>query len=609
MDKKVKSLFIATPQWLPLNPPFSLVPIVSYLRQFNYDTKIFDFNIDYYLEILNENYLNNSIVNAKNQMNNLFDYLKSNFDKNKTQDNYSSEFKSKLLKYNKIKEFTTIKYDEVNQAIGNIEHSLNVMRDEKLFYNPKELTLAMKNIDFCLEIASLPYFPSQIQIGNYTDPFFKLDFDNMLKNAKSKNMFTTFYEHNFFKIIDFNPDIIGISINSTSQIVSALTLAVMLKEKNVAKVIIGGNFFSRVTDAVKKYPDFFKYFCDYLMGEEGEIPTLKLLQHLDGELNIEDVPNILYLKVDKVVSNGIIAPLNLNEHPVSDLSDFDLKKYLTPYIVLPQQSSRGCYWGKCSFCDHDFGQKINVKKVSKFIDELEILNKKYGIKNFELIDECISPKYLLNMSKEIIKRKLNINWFNNARLETAFNEEVLTTAYKAGLKMLLWGFESGSKKIMEYINKGIDIEKREDILRLARKIGIWNFAFIFFGFPSETEKDAIETIEYIKNHTDIISSYGRSIFSLGKHTTLRETPEKFSITKIYPDIEEFSPSYHFETSVGMNEKEINEIAQKCLNECNKAYKNPIWMYLIHREILFLYIAEFGADKVEKMSIIFQSGEY
>ena len=562
-----------------------------------------DFNLEYFLTVLNKDYLKKSLLTASNQMNELFLYLGKNFKKGKKQEDYDEDFKSKLLKYNKIKEFTGIKKERAEKAIEAIEHSIKVMQDKELFYNPKELTLAMNNIDFCLEIASLPYFPAQIQMSNYTDAFFKLDFEVMLKYAQEKNMFTDFYERNFSKITDFFPNAVGISINSTTQIVSALTLALMLKKNTSIKILIGGNFFSRVTEAIEKHPDFFKYFCDYVLPEEGEIPTLKLFQYFDGEIKLEDVPNILYLKDGKVIQNKICPPLNLNEAPVSDLSDLDLTKYLTPSVVLPQQSSRGCYWGKCSFCDHDFGQKLNIKTISKFIDELEALNKKYGIKHFELIDECISPKYLYNMSQEILKRKLDINWFNNARLETAFDEEVLSTSYKAGLKMLLWGFESASKKIMEYINKGIDIEKREDILKLARKNGIWNFAFIFFGFPSETELDAVETIEYIKNHTDIISSYGRSIFTLGKHTTLRSTPEKYSITKIYPDIEEFSPSYHFETSVGMNEKEINLIAKKCLNECNAAYNNPLWMYLFYREILFLYICKYGTDKVEKMSVV------
>jgi radical SAM superfamily enzyme YgiQ (UPF0313 family) len=41
-----------------------------------------------------------------------------------------------------------------------------------------------------------------------------------------------------------------------------------------------------------------------------------------------------------------------------------------------------------------------------------------------------------------------------------FYKRILELAKKAGLKMILWGFESGSCKIMELINKGIDVDNR-----------------------------------------------------------------------------------------------------------------------------------------------------
>ncbi len=602
-EGKTKSVFIIPPKWYCLNPPSFMIPTVSYLRNIGCDTRMLDFNIDFYSYILKEDYLKNSLIQAEKQLPELFDYLKKHYQKGKSQEDYSDDFKWRVLRYNKIKKFIGEQKENVKKAIEKLSYSIKVMKDKDLYYNPSEFTAAMNNIEFCLEIACLPFYPSQIQIKNYTDPDFKLDFNFMVKRAKSKNLFTEFFQNNLNKVNDLNPDIICISIDAVSQIAASCTLAALLKEKSTAKIAFLGNYYSRITDTIKKYPEFFDIFCDYIVPDELEIPTLpKLFEHLEGKIPVEEVPNILYKKDNMVKENQSCPSIKLSERPVWDLSDFDLSLYPTPEIVLPQLSSRGCYWGKCSFCDHYFGQKTDIKPVSQFVDELETINKKYGIKHFELIDECISPNYLLAMSKEILKRNLDIYFFNYARLETGFNEEVLSTAYKAGCRMLLWGFESASEKVMKDINKGIDLDKREDILRLARKIGIWNFAFLFFGFPTETQSDAIETIEYLKNHKDIISSYGRSVFTLGKHSYIIKNPEKFSITRIYSDVEEFSSKLHFETSIGMNEKQMNEISQRCLNECAEAYNNPIWMYLIYREILFLYICKYGADKVEKMYV-------
>ena len=438
------------------------------------------------------------------------------------------------------------------------------------------------------------------KIGYLIDnPFFKLTMDSIKEHCQdtSTNIFYDFYQKKLPEILLEDADMIGISINSSSQIVGGLTLAMLLmraKKSQDVHINIGGNFFARVTEIIENTPEFFDLFCDSLVIEEGEKPIVELAEFLDGKRNIEHVSNLLYLEENIVKVNEKTIPLKLNELAFQSLEGFPLDLYLTPDIVLSIQSSRGCYWKKCTFCDHDFGQNYNIKDVDRLVEEIKYVQDNFGISHFEFIDESISPAYLKEMSEKVIESGREICWFNNARLETEFTKEALELYYKAGARMLLWGVESGSDRIMKLINKGIDIGKRMSILKDSVESGIWNFAFIFFGFPSETKEDAQKTIDMICSNTDIISSYGRSVFTLGKHTRLRDEPEKFSITKIYKNEEEFSPSYHFETSEGMNAAEISEMAKICSSKCAEAYNGPLWMHLRYREILFLYICKYGA---------------
>ena len=167
--------------------------------------------------------------------------------------------------------------------------------------------------------------------------------------------------------------------------------------------------------------------------------------------------------------------------------------------------------------------------------------------------------------------------------------------------MIMWGLESGSKKVMELINKGIDLDKRFEILKNASDAEIWNFAFIFFGFPTETQNDAKQTIKMLVRNKDIIHSYGRSVFTMGRHAKLAEEPEKYGITKIYPAEEEFSPNINFDC-IGMNKQQMKEILELCKKECAIAYENPLWMYLRYREWLFLYIDKYGRKFVSDYNI-------
>lgn len=601
----MRTLLIHPPQWIPLNPHFSLASLVGQLRNHNYEVKIRDINIEFFNYILTKEYVSKSVNMAFEMFDSLFEELQKEFSDEKKEQDYSEDFKKKLFKYTKIKDFKNNRIKEAFRIPDVIEESVATLKSKEKFYSPKDFIEAINNIDSALELISLPYLPSILEFHYYSNPFFKLTFDSIKEYCldKSTNVFYEFYDRVLQSLLDEKPDLVGISINSSFQIVPGLTLAMLLKQNNIPHVNIGGNFFSRVTEALVDNSEFFHLFADSVIVEEGEIPVVELAKHIDGKIGINEVPNLVYLDNDTVKVNEKIVPLKLNDMHFQDLEGFPLDLYFTPDIVLSTQASRGCYWRKCSFCDHDFGQNYNIKDVDRLIEEIKYIQEKFNISHFEFIDESVSPAYLREMSTRILQEGLKVSWFNNARLENEFDKELLQLASDAGLKMMLWGFESGSNKVMELINKGIDIDKRLSILKDAIDSDIWNFAFIFFGFPTETWEDALQTVDTICKNTDVICSYGKSIFTLGKHTRLRDDPEKYSITEILKNEEEFSPSYEFRTSKGMDTKKINEASELCANECNKAYGSPLWMYLRYREVIFLYISKYGAKEVQNCKIV------
>jgi radical SAM superfamily enzyme YgiQ (UPF0313 family) len=600
----MKAILIFPPQWTPLNPHFSLASLYSQLVDNGYKVNLRDLNIEFYDEILKKEHLKVCLDNSLKNFDRLFKELSEDFNKHQKNGVYSEKFKKKLARYTKIKEAKESRLQEFDSAINFVDEAVSIMRDREKFYNPELLIKALNIIDTALEIASLPFSPSLIQLHDYNSSFFQLTFESIKEHCldRTTNMFYEFYERIIPDLFKEEPDFIAISVNSSSQIVPGLTLAMLLKSQKKCHISIGGNFWGRIVEPLLECPEFFDIFADSITIEEGEKPIVEFARYIEGKLKIEDVPNLMYLKDNVVRVNQKAIPFTLNEVHPPNLESFPLNLYLTPDVVLSVQSSRGCYWKKCSFCDQDFGQNFSIKDVDNFVNELRYLNKKFNISHFEFIDESVSPVYLENLSNRITEENLNVNWFINARLEKEFTFELLKQARNAGLRMMLWGFESGSNRVMKLINKGIDIDKRFEILKAADDADIWNFAYIFFGFPSETKEEALETIKIISENTDLISSYGRSIFTLGKHTKLRENPEKFSITRILENKEEFSPSYQFETSVGMNSHEISEMAQLCTQKCNEAYNNPLWMYLRYREILFLYVCKYGTSTIKNTKV-------
>ena len=42
--------------------------------------------------------------------------------------------------------------------------------------------------------------------------------------------------------------------------------------------------------------------------------------------------------------------------PAPDFDGLPLEKYFAPHLVLPYDPTRGCYWGKCTFCHYGLAE-------------------------------------------------------------------------------------------------------------------------------------------------------------------------------------------------------------------------------------------------------------
>lgn len=602
-----KMLLIFPPQWTPISPHFAVPALVGQLKSEGYSAFALDLNIDFFNSMLTQEKLLEAIKKAAFELKILKKDLLSVFSKDKKANEYTFEEQIFLYRYNKIKTYTEQKSNYFKHIPNLIEEAKNTIKSEG-FYNPIQLIQSMNIVDKALEILSLPYTPLKIEFEGVQNPFFKFNLESIKYFVfdKTSNIFIDYFNSKLDEILAYNADFIAISLNSSSQIVAGLTLTHLLKQKTKAHINIGGNFFGRIADELKRKEEFFELFCDSVSVEEGEGPILETAKFINGKIPIEEVKNLLYFKDGEVYQNEKMTPVKLNYTSGLDFDDYDFSKYFSPIIVTPYQASRGCYWGKCSFCDQGFGQNFNVKDVDKIIDEFKKSKEKYNINHFEFIDESVSPSLLEELASKIKENNLDIKYFFDARLENGFSKELLKKAHLSGLKIIMWGLESGSRKVMDLINKGIDFDKRFEILKNSKEAGIWNFAFIFFGFPTETQIDAEMTIDMLAQNSDIIHSYGRSVFTMGRHAKLADDPQKYGITKIYPAEEEFSPNINF-NCIGLSKKELSDVLTLCKNKCALAYNNPLWMYLRYREWLFLYISKYGADWVKTYDIKKEAG--
>lgn len=587
------------PQWVPLNPHFSLSALTGHLRGVGITVDPWDLNVAFYRRVFTPGYLDYSLARAQNS----YEFLQARLTLGRASGDRSREMGRLATRYFEIDKYLTTHREVWEQTRREIPEAVSVFDDRDRFYDPVHLVRAWVTLDKALELVSLPHHPSRLRLNDFSAPGLPLTVDGLIRFTEdsAENPFLAFLGSRVRPLLRGEPRLIGVSINSHSQLFGGLTLARLLCRHKTPRthVTLGGNYFLRVRQTLLDRPIFLETFADSVLMGEGEASMTALFHALEAGRPLETVPNLVFSD-EKGAPRFTFpqAPVALAERRLPDLDGLPLKDYFTPEIVLVTRASKGCSWQKCTFCDTDYGIQPDVRPVESVLAEVEHVRSRWGIENFEFIDESMDPAWMEEFSRRLQERGAGVHFFGNGRTEKAFTSGRLEQMARAGLTMILWGIESGCERIMDLIQKGVDFHARLDILRAARQAGLWNFAFIFFGFPSETEEEALQTIRLIRDHRDIINAYGRSVFTLGKHSRIRGSARRLGLVDVIEDDQEFATTLSYRVTRGMSREEALRVADRCRLECAEAFGEPLWMLLRHREVIHLYLKEKGRDFME-----------
>jgi len=89
------------------------------------------------------------------------------------------------------------------------------------------------------------------------------------------------------------------------------------------------------------------------------------------------------------------------------------------------------------------------------------------------------------------------------------DDELLELLSRAGCYRINYGIESGSVRIQTLIKKKLNLDKARTVIRKTIKKKIMTGAFFMLGFPDETKKEILETINFA-----VTSSLHTAVFSL-----------------------------------------------------------------------------------------------
>lgn len=402
-----------------------------------------------------------------------------------------------------------------------------------------------------------------------------------------------FYE-DYFENFDWKAcDVFMISLAGTQQILPAFVLGRFIKNKDAGiKVIMGGNPFTKITNRIdEKWIKFFGKVFDVLSIYEGEYSLVDLLDAIEYDLDLKEVPNVICMADGKIYINKTEQRVvNIENGLAPSFEGYDLECYDSPERILPYYVTRGCYWKKCTFCDHDFGYMdcFRIKSIEKIISDIKQYKEKYQVKYIHFVDEAIPPKILGELSEAILENKLEVNWFTCIKASKLFTIDLCKKMKCAGCQFVSIGVESCSQKVLDNMDKGITIEDIKITLDNMKRAGIWAHCFMINNFEGEDDHDRWNTFFFAEANKDKFTSIGMGNFTLSRNAKIAG---KIMLSEDNVEVSDFSNDLVYHCDTALKEEEADLLRTFYRNFNFTSYFMAEFMY--EREHLAVWTANYA----------------
>ncbi len=372
------------------------------------------------------------------------------------------------------------------RAFRHLDHNLDNLCDAKFYSNYSRYQRGVLDVNRVLEQVGKSHGLS-LNLANYQDERLSpLKTADLLQAADTPeaNIFFPYFKPRLESLLEENnPVMVGFSLNFLSQALTTFAMVGFLKKIMPAlPVVVGGGL---ITSWMRNpaWQNPFAGLIDHLVAGPGEQQLLSLL----GEQDTVSAPS-------------------------PDYQELTTKKYLAPGFILPYSASSGCYWNKCSFCPETAeGNPYTALPNEQVLLELKQLKAQTKPSLIHFLDNAISPKLMAALTEQ----PPGVPWYGFTRADKQLADpEFCRRLKQSGCLMLKLGLESGDQRVLDAMNKGIDLALVSRVLEALKQAGIATYVYLLFGTPAESIKEAGKTLFYIAKHHEAVTFLNLAIFNM-----------------------------------------------------------------------------------------------
>lgn len=232
-------------------------------------------------------------------------------------------------------------------------------------------------------------------------------------------------------------------------------------------------------------------YVDYIIKGDPELAFLNILTGPDDKRivegqqleNIDDLKNPLW---ERFVSKDNV----LN-------SDYDLTGVLLDDVfpVFDLMTVRN-HQNNLTYCPASSSEPegLNFLSASKILEQIHYLVKTYDAKGINFLDYNFAQDKgrLVALCEELLSSGLKIAWKCSLK-PGSVDKETLKLMKKAGCQAIKIPLESGSPRLLDYINTGFTIEQFKQLFLDAKAAGLKVSVMLRYGWPTEVDLDSRQT--------------------------------------------------------------------------------------------------------------------
>lgn len=318
----------------------------------------------------------------------------------------------------------------------------------------------------------------------------------------------------------YMPDVVGFSATVATSYKYVKEISRIINERFPHVVIIVGGGLAAAAEVVLNNTS-----VTVVVAGEGDITVKEVVERIEKNGNLSDIQGIVYKDGDKIIKTEprtLIKKLDTLKYPGFDLVDmnvymkniFDVitgfhgykdmgydRRFYEPHRntrILRVPISRGCF-ARCSFC---YRHMLGIRHFSfdYIFDFIEYLSDRYNTNQFSFGDECFAPNKVWNWKfiENYKKRKLDIMFqVLGMRVDTV-DRDILKAYKDIGCWMIEYGFESGSQRMLDVIDKRVRVEQNVNTALWTKEAGIFTSPTLVLGMPGESTETIYETIDALK---------------------------------------------------------------------------------------------------------------